>query len=75
MRTYSNPQIQQAIEGMRANIIKADAIIESMRKTVELGKRRDDKVTPLTPAQQARIEANKGKHIYGTSHPLYTVQS
>lgn len=75
MRTYSNPQVQAAAVGMRANVAKADHIIAKMRSTLELGKRRADKVLPLTPAQQARIDANKGKHVYGSAHPNYTVKS
>ena len=75
MRTYTNPAVQQAVEGMRANVVRADQIIEAMRGTLQLGKRRTDRVMPITHEQQARIEANKGKHIYGPSHPFYTVQN
>ena len=71
MRTYSNPEVQQAVEGMRANVVRADQIIDAMRGTLQLGKRRTDKVLPITQEQQARIDANRGKHIYGPSHPLY----
>ena len=45
MTTYSNPAVQAAAEGIRANIVKADSIIASTKQTVELGKRRDDTLT------------------------------
>ena len=77
MRVYSNPAVQAAVEGMQQNIIKADKIIADMRYTTELlGRREADKNrTSLTQSQAARIDANKGKHIYGTSHPLYVKES
>lgn len=73
MRQYSNPEVQAAVEGMQQNIIKADRIIADMRYTTELlGRRESDKNrTSLTAKQQAVIESNRGKHIYGSSHPLY----
>ena len=73
MRKYSNPVIQAAVEGMYQNIIKADKIIADMKYTTAmLGRRESDKNrTSLTAKQQAVLEANKGKHIYGPSHPLY----
>ena len=73
MRTYSNPQVQAAVDGMQQNIIKADKIIADMKYTTELlGRRESDKNRiSLTTEQAARIEANRGVHIYGTSHPLY----
>ena len=77
MRTYSNPEVQKAVEGIGQCIIKADKIIADMRYTTELlGRREADKGrSSLTQSQAARIEANKGKHIYGTSHPLYVKES
>ena len=73
MRQYSNPAVQAAVEGMQQNIIKADKIIADMRYTTELlGRRESDKGrSSLTAKQQAVLDANKGKHIYGSSHPLY----
>ena len=77
MRQYTNKAVQAAVEGMQQNIIKADKIIADMRYTAELlGRRESDKNrTSLTAAQAARIAANAGKHIYGTSHPLYVKES
>ena len=77
MRVYSNPEIQAAVEGMQQNIITADKIIADMRYATQLlGRRESDKNrTSLTPKQQAVLEANKGKHIYGSSHPLYNKEN
>jgi hypothetical protein len=77
MRVYSNPEVQKAVTGIQDAIIKADRIIADMRYTTELlGRRESDKNrTSLTAKQQAVLDANKGKHIYGSSHPLFVKES
>ena len=77
-RTYSNPEVQKAMDNINSTIIPAfDRIIADMKYTTQfLGRRESDKSrTSLTAEQAARMEANKGKHIYGTSHPLYVKES
>jgi len=74
MRTYSNPIIQEAMNGIHDNIQQAQAIIERMEKSKQMmGRREFDKSRPieLTQSQRDTIAKNKGVHIYGKSHPLY----
>ena len=77
-RVYTNKDVQKAMDNINSTIIPAfDRIIADMKYTTEfLGRRESDKSrTALTAEQAARIEANRGKHVYGSSHPLYVKES
>ena len=78
MRTYSNPAVQIASDNIHNVVIPGFAqIAKDMQGTITLyGRREIDKSRPveLTQSQRETIEANRGKVIYGTSHPLYKAE-
>lgn len=71
MRVYSNPTMQELVTGMYANVESAQRTIDAMKATVNQQRRKEDRVTEITAEQEARIEANRGKHVYGSSHPKF----